>query len=167
VIEISRSYTFKAPPARVWELLMNADALAACIPGCETLEPDGADRYVVALKVSMAAVMGRYTGSVQLVDKVPPTSYGLVVEGQGRAGFVKGSSSVTLTPAGEETHVEVRGIAQAGGAIARVGQRVMRAAAGLMMDRFFKRLQRRAEGLSEGDGMDDDMPEGLDDPAED
>ena len=45
VMDISGTYTFPAPPERVWELLMDPAVIASCIPGCESFEPDGENRY--------------------------------------------------------------------------------------------------------------------------
>ena len=90
-MEITGSYTFAAPSDRVWELLMNPDVIAACIPGCERFEPDGEDRYRVRLNVALAAITGSYDGTVALSDKIVGNSYRLTGEGQGRAGFVKGA----------------------------------------------------------------------------
>jgi uncharacterized protein len=140
-MEITGSYTFNAPPDRVWDLLMNPAVLSSCIPGCEGFEPDGADRYKVTLTVGLAAITGTYTGTVVLVDKAPHTSYRLIVEGQGRPGFVKGNSAIALRPEGAATAVEVTGSVQTGGAIARVGQRLIGGVAKMMMDRFFACLQ--------------------------
>jgi uncharacterized protein len=148
MIEISRTYTFDAPQDRVWQLLMDTTALTSCIPGCESLDPDPAteNRYVIRLAVKLAAVMGTYDGSVQIVDLAPMQSYGLLAEGKGRPGFVKGKAAITLAPDGVVTLLTVAGEVQAGGAIARVGQRLLTSAARLMMDRFFKRLKAVAEG---------------------
>jgi carbon monoxide dehydrogenase subunit G len=141
MMEISGSYSFKAPPDRVWELLMDAGILSSCIPGCERFEPDGEDRYIVTLTVGLAAITGTYTGTVVLVDKMPPTSYRLVVEGQGRPGFVKGSSAIALRADGAATTVDVTGTVQTGGPIARLGQRLIGGVAKMMLDRFFACLQ--------------------------
>ena len=121
--EIARTYTFDAPPYRVWELLMDTKALASCIPGCESLDPDPdtPGRYVIRLKVKLAAVMGTYDGSVELVDPVALQSYRLVAEGRGRPGFVKGTAAIDLAPDGDSTTLSVKGEVQTGGAIARVG----------------------------------------------
>jgi len=140
-MDISGSYTFNAPPDRVWALLMDPAVLSSCIPGCEGFEPDGDDRYRVTMTVGMAAITGTYNGTVVLVDKVPQTSYGLVVEGQGRPGFVKGTSAVRLRAEGETTAVDVTAAVQTGGAIARIGQRLIGGVAKMMMDRFFACLQ--------------------------
>lgn len=140
-MEISGSYTFNAPPERVWALLMDTAVLSSCIPGCDKFEPDGADRYKVTLTVGLAAITGTYDGTVQLTDMIPQTSYGLVVEGQGRPGFVKGTTAVVLRADGATTAVEVSANVQTGGAIARLGQRLVGGVAKMMMDRFFACLQ--------------------------
>jgi hypothetical protein len=140
-MDITGSYTFNAPPDRVWELLMNPTVLSSCIPGCEGFEPEGDDRYKVTLTIGLAAITGTYNGTVVLVDKQPHQSYRLIVEGQGRPGFVKGSSAITLRPDGAATAVDVAGSVQTGGPIARVGQRLIGGVAKMMMDRFFACLQ--------------------------
>jgi uncharacterized protein len=140
-MEITGSYQFAASPERVWQLLMDPAVLSSCIPGCERFDPTGDDRYTVTLTVGIAAITGTYTGTVHLVDQMPPTSYRLVVEGQGRPGFVKGSSAVTLKATGDATEVTVTADVQSGGPIARVGQRLMGGVAKMMMDRFFGCLQ--------------------------
>jgi carbon monoxide dehydrogenase subunit G len=148
MIEIARTYTFDAPVDRVWQLLMDTTALSSCIPGCESLDadPETENRYVIKLSVKLAAVMGTYDGSVQIVDVAPMRSYGLLAEGKGRPGFVKGKAAIALAPDAAATTLTVAGEVQAGGAIARVGQRLLASAARLMMDRFFKRLKAVAEG---------------------
>ena len=164
MIDIARTYTFDAPPDRVWQLLMDTNALASCIPGCESLDPDPetAGRYVIRLCVKLAAVMGTYDGSVQLVDIVSMQSYGLLAEGRGRPGFVKGKASIVLTPEAGATTLVVSGEVLTGGAIARVGQRIIKSAARLMMDRFFRRLKAIAEGRATGGADLDEAEESLD-----
>ena len=71
----------------------------------------------------------------------PQTSYRLVVEGQGRPGFVKGTSVIALRADGATTVVDVSGAVHTGGPIARVGQRLIGGVAKMMLDRFFACLQ--------------------------
>jgi uncharacterized protein len=140
-MDISGSYTFNAPPDRVWALLMDPAVLSSCIPGCDRFEPAGADRYTVMLTVNLAAITGAYTGTVTVTDKIEPTSYRLAVEGEGRPGFVKGSSAITLRQDGATTAVDVAATVQTGGPIARLGQRLVAGVAKMMLDRFFACLQ--------------------------
>ncbi len=139
-MEISGSYSFDAPPDRVWALLMDTAVLSSCIPGCDRFEPAGDDRYTVTLTVGLAAITGTYTGTVQLAD-MAETSYRLIVEGQGRPGFVKGTSVIALRAEGGTTSIVVTADVHTGGAIARVGQRLIGSVAKMMMDRFFACLQ--------------------------
>ena len=140
-MEITGSYTFTAPPERVWDLMMDPTAIASCIPGCEALEPDGVDRYRARITLGLAAITGTYDGIVVITDKVEKSSYRLAVEGQGRPGFVKGSAAIALRPVGGGTIVDLTATVQTGGAIARLGQRLIGSAAKMMQDRFFACMQ--------------------------
>jgi carbon monoxide dehydrogenase subunit G len=97
-MDISGSYTFNAPPARVWDLLMDPAAIASCIPGCESLEPEGPDRYHARLTVALAAITGTYEGTVIISDKVEHGSYRLTVEGQGGQDSSKGTPPSRFGP---------------------------------------------------------------------
>ena len=147
-MNISGSYTFDASRDRVWDLLMDPDVIAACIPGCDRFEPDGDDRYRARLTVALAAITGTYEGVVELSEKVPLTSYRLTGEGQGRAGFVKGSSSIALRDDGDRTVVDVTATVETGGTIARVGQRIIGSVSKMMLDRFFKCLQAKTAAVN-------------------
>jgi uncharacterized protein len=140
-MDINGSYTFGAAPARVWDLLMDPSAIASCIPGCESLEPEGPDRYHARLTVALAAITGTYEGTVIISDKVEHSSYRLSVEGQGRPGFVKGNAAIVLRADGSGTVVDVSGTVQTGGPIARMGQRLISGVSKMMQDRFFACLQ--------------------------
>ncbi|MBY0497230.1 MAG: carbon monoxide dehydrogenase subunit G [Cyanobacteria bacterium] len=140
-MDITGTYTFTAPPDKVWALMMDPAAIASCIPGCDKLEPEGADRYRAAITIGMAAITGKYEGTVVIADKVEPSSYTLSVEGQGRPGFVKGEAKISLRADGANTIVDVTGTAQTGGTIARLGQRLIGSAAKMMQDRFFACMQ--------------------------
>ena len=91
-MDISGSYTFDAPPDRVWALLMDPAVISSCIPGCDRFEPNGDNSYRVTLTVALAAITLTYEGAVALSDFVPPSSYRLTADGHGRPGFLKGSS---------------------------------------------------------------------------
>jgi uncharacterized protein len=144
-MDISASYTFAAPPDRVWNLLMDPAVIASCIPGCDRFEPDGDDRYRARLVVALAAITGTYEGTVVLSEKVRPTSYRLVGEGEGRPGFVNGNAAISLRADGEATIVDVSAVVQTRGAIARLGQRLIGGVSQMMMDRFFACLQSKLQ----------------------
>ena len=136
-------HAFPAPPAAVWELLMDVSALASCIPGCERLEPLGDNRYKTVVTVSLAAISGSFDGTVTLGDLQPPASYTLTVDARGRTGFVHGTAAVTLEDSGAQTVVAVKGDMHVGGPVARVGQRLLGSVSKMMLERFLACLAGR------------------------
>jgi len=149
-MDIFATYTFNAPVERVWDLLMDPNAISSCIPGCDKFELVGEDRYNITLTVAMAAITGSYQGTVALTDKTLHQSYKLVMEGQGRPGFVKGTSVIALRADGEATAVDVSGAVHTGGPIARLGQRLIGGVAKMTMDRFFACLRAKVETPARG-----------------
>jgi carbon monoxide dehydrogenase subunit G len=135
------THHFDAPRDRVWALYTDPGVRARATPGCERLDPVGADEFEATLSVGVAAVKGTYQGRLAIVDKTPPEGYTLRVEGSGRPGFVKGEGRLTLTEEGAGTLVSIRAEAQVGGLIAAVGQRLMGAAGRMLMAQFFSALE--------------------------
>ena len=142
-MNINATYTFDAPAQAVWDLLVDIDAVAACLPGLESLEPAGDGRYRAVLTMGVAAVTGRYEGAVEMQDLDPPNAYRLAVEGRGKPGFVSGGAAIALRETGGRTEVTVDGAVQVGGTIARVGQRLLGSVSKMTMDRFFACMQKR------------------------
>jgi carbon monoxide dehydrogenase subunit G len=143
-MEVHGSYVFNAPRDRVWNLLMDPTVVSSCVPGCNGFETVAEDCYAATLTVSVAAITGTYRGTVTIADKVPTTAFRLIVDGQGRVGFVKSDTHITLSDLSETTAVDVSAKVEVGGAIARVGQRLLGSVAKMMMDRFFADLQAKA-----------------------
>jgi hypothetical protein len=137
-LEITGSYELKTSPEKAWEVLNDVSVLQACIPGCKSLKETGKDQYEAELAVGIGPVRGTYRGKVQIKDRKPPRSYRLIVEGSGGAGFVKGDGVVSLSAGAEGgTKIDVTGTAEAGGMLARVGQRLISGAANNLLKQFF------------------------------
>jgi carbon monoxide dehydrogenase subunit G len=137
-VKLQGSYVLPGSREQVWELFTDPARLAKLLPGCERLEPDGPDRYKVAVKFGVAAITGKYAGSVELSDKHPPASLGMRVEGKGAPGFMKGEGKLELVEKRGQTEVRYTGEAQVGGVIASVGQRMIEAAARKIIQQFFE-----------------------------
>lgn len=149
-MELTARYVFPAPAPRVWELLMDPQIIASCLPGSEQFESIGEDQYRVVLRAGVAAITGSFQGTVVIADKQPPVSYRLIVEAHGRSGFVKGESMMKLADDPEGVAVEVAASAHVGGLIAQVGQRLLGATAKMMMDRFFRCMLQKLPPAADG-----------------
>jgi carbon monoxide dehydrogenase subunit G len=142
-VKVEGSYTFDAPRDRVWSMLMNPDALKSCVPGCESLTPNGENAYEAALKVGVGAIRGNYKSTISLTDIEQPSSYKMNVEGKGSSGFVKGIAAIELVEQGEQTVLNVVGDGNVGGPVAGVGQRMLGGVAKMLMGQFFECLKKQ------------------------
>jgi carbon monoxide dehydrogenase subunit G len=138
---MSGQYTLDAPQEKVWAFLMTPEAIAKVMPGCEQLEEVAPDTYKATLKLGIAAVKGTYTGSVQLLDKTPPTHYRMLIDGSGAPGFVKGEATVDLAEQDGKTVLSYDADTQVGGLIANVGQRMIGGVAKLIINQSLKKLE--------------------------
>ena len=59
-MDISATYVFDAPAEKVWNTLMDPQALAACVPGCQSLESTGDNEYQAMVNVSLGPVRGQF-----------------------------------------------------------------------------------------------------------
>jgi carbon monoxide dehydrogenase subunit G len=129
------------PRGDVWRALNDPAVLQKCVPGCDTFEADGENRYRVAMQAAVGPVRARFAGKLQLRDVVAPTSYALAFEGSGGvAGFGKGTAQVLLEDASEGTRLRYVANAQVGGRLAQVGGRLIDGVTKRMADDFFSRF---------------------------
>lgn len=148
-MKVEHAHHLAAPIQRVWDVLLDPDVLGRVLPGVEKFEPIGEDKFSVLLKLGVPSVKGLYTGTVEIVDKQPLTSYRLRGEGKGTAGWARGEAFMTLSEEGDGTRVVAKGDAQIGGTIAGVGQRMMEGVAKGMAREFFQSIERELEGRQE------------------
>jgi len=140
-VKISGVYTLPAPKDRAYASLQDPALLAQCMPGCEKLEQIGPDEYAMTMKMAVAAVSGLFDGTVRIADAQPTDRFRLIVEGQGKIGFLKGEGAILLESAGEgQTAVHYDGEVHVGGTIAAVGSRLVDSTSKMMIKRFFEKF---------------------------
>ena len=149
-MQLTDQRQISASPARVWDAILDADVLMACIPGCESMtgSPEAGYEAVVVQKVG--PVSARFTGIVSLSDIVPGQSVTISGEGKGgAAGFAKGGAKVTIAPEAGGTLLTYVVEATVGGKIAQLGSRIIDGFAKKLADQFFERFQLAVEGPAE------------------
>jgi len=145
-LQIDLSQMISHPREKVWEVMLDPEVMARVLPGVEKFEVVGPDKYAVQVKLGVPSVKGTYTGSVEIFDKQPPTSFRLRGDGKGGPGWARGEVLLTLTPDGDGTAVNAKANAVIGGTIAGVGQRMMEGVAKGMARDFFAALDRELQG---------------------
>jgi len=143
-MELTSQQALPVKPNQAWDALNDIEILRRAIPGCESIAPDGENRFQLVLAASVGPVKAKFRSKLQLLDVVPPQSYTMQFDGQGgAAGFGKGTAKVRLEPAedGQTTlHYSVN--AQVGGKLAQVGSRLVDMAAQKMARDFFEGFER-------------------------
>ena len=142
-MKIAGTVTIAAPQQKVWDALNDPAVLAKTIPGCEKLEKTGEDQYAVTQSVGIASIRGRYSGKMALLDKNPPESCTLKIEGKGPGGFVNGTAKVSLAEKGDQTELSYDADMQVGGLLASLGSRLIEPVAKQLVGQFFKSLEQQ------------------------
>lgn len=130
-----------APRQKVWEALNDPDVLRASIPGCQSLEKEGEDRFNAIAEVKIGPIGARFRGNVTLTDLDAPNGYTIVGQGNGGiAGSAKGSARVRLSDDGAGTLVSYEVDAEVGGRMAQLGGPIIDATAKQLAGKFFSRF---------------------------
>lgn len=131
-----------APRRQVWEALNDPAALAQCIPGCQSLERDGENRFVAVAEVKIGPIGARFKGNVLLSDLDAPNGYTITGSGNGGiAGSAKGGAKVRLADSGDGgTVVAYEVDAEVGGRMAQLGGPIIDATAKNLAGKFFARF---------------------------
>lgn len=148
-MKISGSHTVPASRERTYQLLQDPAVLAKCMPGTDQLNKIAEDEYEMKMKMVIASIGGLFSGKVRIADQNPPASFRLIVEGNGKIGFVKGDGLLNLSsPAAPSdaasTTVTYEGEVQVGGTIASVGQRLLDTTSKMIIKKFFEKLAEAA-----------------------
>lgn len=136
-MKINGSYTVPVERDRTYTSLQDPNVLASCMPGCEQLNKIGEGEYEMKMKMVISSIQGLFSGKIRVADNSFPESFRLIVEGSGQVGFMKGDGLLTLVAGENSTEIRYEGDVQVGGTIAAVGQRLLDAAARLIIRRFF------------------------------
>lgn len=145
-MEMKDQREVNAPPALVWEALLNPEVLKVCVPGCESLTGSATEGFEAEVVQKVGPVKARFAGVVTISDMVEFESCTLTGEGKGGvAGFAKGAAHVRLTPSGEGTLLQYEVEAKVGGKLAQLGSRIIDGFARKMADDFFARFQAAVE----------------------
>ena len=159
-MELSNTRTVPLPRPVVWAALNDPAVLKDCLPGCESLEPDGEHAWRVVMAARVGPVSARFNGRMSMADIQEPETYTLQFDGQGgAAGFARGDARVTLKPLpGDQTEMSYVAKAQIGGKLAQIGSRLVDGAAATMADDFFARFVTRAAGPAASTAAADVVP---------
>ena len=145
-MEIEKILTIAAPPARVWELLLDPEVMGACIPGMQSVEVLSPTEYKALIAVKIAFVSAKFRLKTTILEQRAPLY--LRCEGTGEDASVASSlrqqSEMFLAEqadGGTELRVKVK--VDVLGRLGSFGLSVMKTKADRMWDEFGENLSKR------------------------
>lgn len=132
-------------PKKLWDLLQDPEFLQEVMPGCKELKETEEDHFTGIIEARIGSISSQYSTKFSIYDKQLPNSYRLKVEGNGKGGFVVADTQISLQAEEDLTVLKYRSDVNIGGTIARVGQRLVDAAAKMLINKGVKNLQEKIE----------------------
>lgn len=143
--------TVNAPRAVVWGFLMDVPRVARCVPGVETVEPLGEERYRGVLKVAVGPVRLLLAGEVAITSRDEAAGTAVLratAADKGAGGAVSADMRMAVTdgatPGTSLLHIVTE--AQVMGRIGEFGQPIIKRKADQTMNEFAANLGRAIAG---------------------
>jgi uncharacterized protein len=141
-MELEHSFTVPVPEERAWEVLMDVNRVAPCMPGA-TLESVDGDEIKGRIKVKVGPIAMTYAGTARFSER-DPDAHVITLEASGKETRGAGTASATvrsvLEGQGDQTHVVVHTTLNVTGRPAQFGRGVMAEVGGKLIGIFASNL---------------------------
>ena len=168
-IELDNSFTVPVPPEQAWDVLLDVERIAPCMPGASVTSVEG-DEIEGQVKVKLGPLSLTYKGTAKFTDK-DQAGRTISIEATGKETRGSGTASATvqanLTPgAGAgQTLVSIHTSLNVTGKPAQFGRSLLPEVSGKLIQQFATNLEALINADSAA-GADADADAGATDAAE-
>ncbi|TFV67953.1 hypothetical protein E4P40_23930 [Blastococcus sp. CT_GayMR20] len=142
-MELRNTFTIPAPIEEAWQVLLDIERIAPCMPGAKIEASRGAE-FDGSVKVKLGAMTLTYRGTAKIIEQ-DDAAHRAVIEGSAKeargSGTAKATVVATLQPDGDGTEVEVRTSLHVTGKPAQFGRGVMAEVSERLIGQFAERLR--------------------------
>src|SRR5215472_6540851 len=144
-MEMDHSFTVPVPPDRAWDVLLDVQRIAPCMPGASVEDFDG-EVVTGRIKVKVGPVSLTYRGTAKFTERDPEAKV-IVLEASGKetrgAGTASATVRATLEPesGGEATKASMHTTMNVTGRPAQFGRGVMVEVGGKLVEQFAQNLR--------------------------
>ena len=155
-MEMDHSFTVPVPPDRAWDVLLDVERIAPCMPGATVDEFDG-EVVTGRIKVKVGPVSLTYRGTAKFTERDPDARV-ILLEASGKETRGAGTASATvrarLEPesGGEATKATMHTTMNVTGRPAQFGRGVMVEVGGKLVEQFAQNLRQLITEDSAGGG---------------
>src|SRR5215469_5462132 len=150
-MELEHSFTIPVPPEQAWQVLLDVEQVAPCMPGATVDAVDG-DQIKGRIKVKVGPVSLTYAGTAHFTERDEQArSVTLKASGKETRGSGTATATVRSTLQGEgdgQTRVVVHTTMSVTGRPAQFGRGVMTEVGGRIIERFAANLAAQLAGGS-------------------
>lgn len=143
-MEIEQSHVIAAAAQRLWDVLLDPDAMAKCVPGMQSIEVVSDREYLAQVKVKIAFISACFKVRTVVSEMTPPTYLRSESTGEDSSigSTVKSVSEMFLTPVDDgHTELRVKVKATVMGKLGNLGLNPMRTKAERMWGEFCRNLE--------------------------
>jgi carbon monoxide dehydrogenase subunit G len=137
-MKLENEFTVPAPVERAWEVLLDVERVAPCLPGAAIEGSDG-DEHTGTMTIKIGPITSRYTGTVK-IEEADETARRAVMRAQARDSRGQGTAAATITSTMQEveggTRVHVETDMRITGPPAQFGRGVIQDVSAKLMGRF-------------------------------
>jgi carbon monoxide dehydrogenase subunit G len=141
-MELEHSFTVPVPEERAWDVLLDVERVAPCMPGA-TLESVNGDDIHGSIRVKVGPITMTYKGTAHFTER-DPAAHIITLEASGKetrgAGTASAKVRSMLEGEGDETHVVVHTSLNVTGKPAQFGRGVMTEVGGKLIGIFADNL---------------------------
>jgi carbon monoxide dehydrogenase subunit G len=142
-MRLTSQFTVDAPPAKVWDVLIDLERVAPCLPGARVIEKLAEERYRVGMTVKLGPMTLSYEGDVESLERDAGARRarltGAARESRGQ-GTASAQVSFGLAPQGAGTRADIEMDVQLSGRAAALGQGVLQQVAEKLVTEFAANL---------------------------
>ena len=102
-VEMSKTFSIRAPIRDVWDFMTDVEKVSTCIPGAQYEDDLGNDKHSVMLVMKVGPIRSSYRSTVS-IRSMDDESYTIEIEGQGTD--TKGKGGATMEMVGKLTENE-------------------------------------------------------------
>lgn len=128
---------------------MDIHRSAACIPGLEKVTQVDERSFDGTIGATVGPISGKFTFRATIVESTPPKEMVVQAEGQDSVTRSAMKAAVTLTlrqPIENQTELVYQANVEIQGRLAILGDMILRATAGLLLEEFARRLREQLQG---------------------
>jgi len=143
-IELDNSFTVPVPPEQAWDVLLDVERIAPCMPGASVTSVEG-DQIEGQVKVKLGPLSLTYKGTAKFTDK-DEANRTIAIEATGKetrgAGTASANVQATLTPAeAGSTLVAIHTSLNVTGRPAQFGRSLLPEVSGKLIAQFASNLE--------------------------